>query len=175
MMSAMIHADGTVCLHRGAPKATVNDETGPMCAASIPVTHVQFGGRVIGLDDAADMITEAFRPVFDFARQMIEAFKPVIEAWAEQNRPALEALAKASGDPRFRAYQEADRRARELFTPRRSCHCLCGKRHPADKGICEAFSAVTTRRFGSPLTGLVDVPLCAPCTAAQGIAELEEG
>lgn len=171
MTPVMIHADRTVCLHRGAPKASINDDTGPMCAAGIPVTHVQFGGRVLGLDDAADLITEAFRPLADFVRQTIDAFKPAIEAWAQQNRPALEALAKAAQDPRVRAYIEARKRG-EIPEPR-PCHCLCGKTHPADKGICEAFSAVTTRRFGSPLTGLVDVPLCAPCAAAQGITELE--
>jgi hypothetical protein len=51
----------------------------------------------------------------------------------------------------------------------RACHCLCGKAHPDDPGICEVFEPVTTRHFDTPLLGPVDVPLCAPCAAAQGI------
>jgi hypothetical protein len=31
---------------------------------------------------------------------------------------------------------------------------------------------VITRRFSNDLDGEVDVPLCAPCAVAQGVAEL---
>jgi hypothetical protein len=34
------------------------------------------------------------------------------------------------------------------------------------------MEAVTTRHFDSPTVGPVDVPICAPCAAAQFLAEL---
>jgi hypothetical protein len=53
------------------------------------------------------------------------------------------------------------------------CHCLCGVRHPGDRGICDG-EGVTTRRFITETFGAVDVPLCAPCAVAQDITELRE-
>jgi hypothetical protein len=44
----------------------------------------------------------------------------------------------------------------------RKCHCLCQAVHPAQPGICQEDSAVTTRRFLD-----VDVPLCSPCASAS--------
>jgi hypothetical protein len=47
-----------------------------------------------------------------------------------------------------------------------ACHCPCATAHPEDKGVCDG-SAVVTRRLGE-----TDVPLCAPCAVAQGVAEM---
>jgi hypothetical protein len=58
---------------------------------------------------------------------------------------------------------------------RRPCYCPCARLHPDDEGICETTRAVITRRFVSDLTGPVDVPLCAPCAVALGLAELAAG
>ncbi len=55
------------------------------------------------------------------------------------------------------------------------CHCPCASAHPGDEGICEAETPVTTHRFETGLTGPVDVPLCVPCAAAQGVTELTAG
>jgi hypothetical protein len=80
-------------------------------------------------------------------------------------------LARALQDPNVRAYVEALTSGESLPWPR-PCHCLCVAAHPDDKGTCD-MEAVTTRHFETELLGPVDVPLCAPCAVAQGIAELE--
>lgn len=110
-------------------------------------------------------MSEADGPATDGLRQLMAAFGQALTDWAERMRPAFEALSRALADPEVRAALEAQRDVRP-------CHCLCGKMHPQDRGICEAFEAVTSRRFNSPATGPVDVPLCAPCAVAQGLAEL---
>jgi hypothetical protein len=40
-----------------------------------------------------------------------------------------------------------------------------------DEGVCDG-EMVTTRHYDTELTGPVDVPLCAPCAAAQFLEEL---
>lgn len=119
----------------------------------------------------AEAAGEAFRPLAEFARVVVDAFSRAAQAWLDQMRPAFEALERLGGDPQFRAYLEA-RKLGKIPEPR-PCRCFCGHTHPADQGVCETFSAVTTRRYSSALAGAVDVPLCAPCAAAQGIAEPE--
>lgn len=98
-----------------------------------------------------------------------EAGRAIIE-WAERNRAALEALGEFVSRPEVRAALEQyrTRGARREYRP---CHCLCGKTHPADSGICD-MDAVTTRHYDTELIGPVDVPLCAPCAAAQFVAEI---
>jgi hypothetical protein len=123
------------------------------------------------LQAQAEAFAEAFlRPAFELARAMIDAFSVAAEAWLEQQRPAFEALGGLAQDPQVRAYMEARQRG-EIPDPR-PCHCLCAKTHPGDKGICEVFEAVTTRHYETELLGPVDVPLCAPCAAAQFLAEV---
>ncbi len=51
------------------------------------------------------------------------------------------------------------------------CQCLCASKHPDDVGVCDG-NAVITRRVTTDLDGDVDVPLCAPCATAQGLAEM---
>ena len=115
-------------------------------------------------------IIEAFRPLARQVSAFIDAWNRAGAMWLEQNRPLIEALGRLAADPRVRAYAEAYERG-EIPPEPQPCHCLCGKTHPADKGICD-MNAVTTRHFDTERLGPVDVPLCAPCAVAQGIAEL---
>ena len=55
----------------------------------------------------------------------------------------------------------------EKAMQRRPCLCFCPLAHPADGGVCERFDAVITGQYRSDLLGEIDVPLCAPCAAAQ--------
>jgi hypothetical protein len=143
MMPVMIHADGTECAHPGPPQATVDDDGGPRCPAGIPVTRVRMtDGREMTVEEAV----EAFR---DLGTAIIEAFRPL----------------EGAVGPFFAALAEAARRHRHR------CLCLCGRAHPADTGVCDG-EMVTTRHYETDLYGPVDVPLCAPCAAAQFLAEM---
>lgn len=142
MKPALIHADGTGCRHEGTPQATVHDDGGPLCPAGIPVTGIRMNGRDLTVEEAV----EAFRKL---GAALIEAIGP---------------LADAAG-PYFAQLAEAARRHRQR------CLCLCGRAHPADEGVCDG-EQVTTRHYESVLAGPVDVPLCAPCAAAQFLAEM---
>ncbi len=100
------------------------------------------------------------------ARQFTAAWEAAAAAMGEWAQRVAAATADAVGklDPAVRAAAEAARAA--LFWGRRDCHCLCAEAHPDDMGVCDG-DAVMTRRLGE-----VDVPLCAPCAVAQGVAEL---
>ena len=102
----------------------------------------------------------------DPARQFAAAWKAASAAlseWAQRVTAATnEALEKL--DPAARAAFEA---ARTAFAGHwHDCHCRCATAHPDDMGVCDG-RAVMTRRLGD-----VDVPLCAPCAVAQGVAEM---
>lgn len=101
-------------------------------------------------------------------RALADAFGQAAAAYVERMRPLIQAMGRFADDPAFRAMAER-MKARAC----RPCHCLCITTHPAQAGICEPGQAVITRRFTSAITGPVDVPLCTPCAAAQGIAELD--
>lgn len=47
-----------------------------------------------------------------------------------------------------------------------ACQCPCDTAHPQDMGVCDG-RAVLTRRVRE-----ADMPLCAPCAVAQGVAEM---
>jgi len=99
-----------------------------------------------------------------------EAATGVVAEWAEQTAAvAREAFHKLAGDPAVRAAVESWRIV--LVWGRRDCGCLCARSHPDDMGVCDSH-AVITRRLTTELDGDVDVPLCAPCAVAQGVAEL---
>ena len=83
--------------------------------------------------------------------------------WREQVAAATsEAVDKI--DPAARAALDAVRAA--LAGDWGACQCQCANAHPQDKDVCDR-SAVLTRRLGDS-----DVPLCAPCAVAQGVAEM---
>jgi len=47
-----------------------------------------------------------------------------------------------------------------------ACQCPCFRAHPDDRDVCDG-RAVLTRRVDE-----TDMPLCAPCAVAQGVAEM---
>ena len=100
------------------------------------------------------------------ARQLAAAWQVASAAlgqWREQVAAATsEAVEKI--DPAARAALDAMRSA--LAGDWGACQCQCAAAHPKDKDVCDR-SAVLTRRLGD-----TDVPLCAPCAVAQGVAEM---
>jgi hypothetical protein len=100
------------------------------------------------------------------ARQFAAAWDAATAAlreWRQRVATATnEALDKL--DPALRAAVEAGRAT--LAGDWRACRCPCRTAHPVDKGVCDG-KAVLTRRVGE-----ADLPLCAPCAVAQGVAEM---
>jgi hypothetical protein len=102
----------------------------------------------------------------DPARQFAAAWEAAAAAMSEWAQQVAAATSEAVGklDPAVRSAVEAGRAA--LAFGRRRCHCFCAAAHPDDVGVCDG-DAIMTRRLGD-----ADVPLCAPCAVAQGVAEL---
>jgi hypothetical protein len=100
------------------------------------------------------------------ARRFAAAWQAATAAlgeWREQVTAATaEALDKL--DPAVRAALEAARAA--LAGNWGACQCPCATAHPQDKDVCDG-RALLTRRLGE-----TDMPLCAPCAVAQGVAEM---
>lgn len=98
-----------------------------------------------------------------------EATAAVVAEWADRTAAVTsEAFQKLASDPAIRAVLE-DWRFTVVWA-RRDCECSCATSHPDDVGICDK-DAVITRRVTTDLGGDIDVPLCAPCAVAQGVAE----
>jgi hypothetical protein len=100
------------------------------------------------------------------ARQFAQAWQAAAAAlgqWRKQVTAATsEALDKL--DPAVRAALEAARAT--LAGNWGACQCPCATAHPQDKDVCDG-SAVLTRRVGE-----ADLPVCAPCAVAQGVADM---
>jgi hypothetical protein len=100
------------------------------------------------------------------ARQLAAAWQTAAAAlgqWREQVTAATtEAVEKL--DPAMRAAVDAVKSA--LAGNWGLCQCPCDSAHPKDMGVCDG-SAILTRRVDD-----ADVPLCAPCAVAQGVAEM---
>jgi hypothetical protein len=109
----------------------------------------------------------------DLARQLaaaLDAAAAKLGEWAERMAAATaEAVDKLASDPAVRTAFEAGRPA--YIPVRGPCQCTCRVAHPDDVRVCDG-KAVITRRLALGLLGGVDVPLCAPCAVAQGVAEL---
>ena len=107
------------------------------------------------------------------AGQFVAAWRAaaaVAAEWAERTAAVTaEAFHKLTNDPAIRAVMEAWRVT--AVWPGRDCECPCTFAHPEDVGVCDR-RAVITRRLAASRDGEVDVPLCAPCAVAQGVAEL---
>jgi hypothetical protein len=107
------------------------------------------------------------------ARQLLAAWQAataVAAEWAERTAAVTaEAFHKLTSDPAVRAVGEVWR----VMTgwPQRDCECSCTDYHPDDLGVCD-HRAVITRRLPAGRYGGADVPLCAPCAVAQGVAEM---
>ena len=98
-----------------------------------------------------------------------EAAAAVAAEWAERTAAVTaEAIHKLASDPAIRAVWEGWRVAPAWA--RRECECVCARSHPDDLGICDKH-AVITRRLPTGMGGDVEIPLCAPCAVAQGVAE----
>lgn len=106
-------------------------------------------------------------------RQFVAAWQAVTAVaaeWAERTAAVTaEAFRKLTSDPAIRAVAEGWRII--AVWPHRDCECRCAETHPDDIGVCDE-RAVITRRLSAGRNGEVDVPLCAPCAVAQGVAEL---
>jgi len=105
-------------------------------------------------------------------RQLVAAWEAVAAAaseWRERTAAVTsETFHKLASDPAVRAILETWRTG--PVWARRDCACACARLHPDDVGVCDRH-AVITRRLITQLDGEVDVPLCAPCAVAQGVAE----
>jgi hypothetical protein len=105
-------------------------------------------------------------------RQLAAAFEAtgaVVAEWAEQMAAVTsEALRKLASDPAIRAVLEG---WRITLVWARDCECSCARSHPDDVGICDKDAVITRRLITGP-AGEVELPLCAPCAVAQGVAEL---
>ena len=99
-----------------------------------------------------------------------EAATGVMGEWAQRVSSATtDAFGKLANDPDIRAAVQA---GRAMFPwIHRDCECVCAEAHPDDVGVCDN-DAITTRRLATNEFGDVDVPLCAPCATAQGLAEM---
>lgn len=108
----------------------------------------------------------------DPVRQFVAAWHAtaaVVTEWAERTAEVtVEAFHKLTSDPAIRAVIQSWRTA--PIWARRDCECVCARSHPDDLGVCD-HRAVITRRVTMGLGGYADVPLCAPCAVAQGVAE----
>jgi hypothetical protein len=123
--------------------------------AGLALGLCQWDDGIVGDDkdtELADTLAEVGRRV---GQAMTDAL--------ERIRPAFDALAEAANRPEVRAVLDRAEKAMR----RRPCLCFCSRAHPADSGVCERFDAVITRQYSSDLLGEIDVPLCAPCAAAQ--------
>ena len=99
-----------------------------------------------------------------------EATAAVVSEWAERTATATsEAIHKLATDPAIRAVLDSWRIS--PIWARRDCECSCATSHPEDVGICDSV-AVIKRHLITDQDVEVDVPLCAPCAVAQGVAEL---
>lgn len=107
-------------------------------------------------------LAEAFRPLAEYADAVIRG----MSEWTAG--PQFRALAEIAASPRVQEAVEEAKRRRAAGVPR-ACHCLCGRSHPAIVNVCDAHQPVTARRYVTEALGEVDVPLCAPCAAAQGV------
>ncbi len=100
------------------------------------------------------------------ARQFAAAWQAATAALDQWRKEVTAATSEALGklDPAARAALDA---ARAAFAGKwGACQCPCATAHPQDKDVCDG-RAILTRRVGA-----ADMPLCAPCAVAQGVAEM---
>jgi len=98
-----------------------------------------------------------------------DAAAAITAEWAERTAAVTsESFRKLAKDPAVRAVLETWRIG--PVWARRYCGCSCARSHPDDAGVCDGH-AVITRRLVTDQDEEVNVPLCAPCAVAQGVAE----
>ena len=92
--------------------------------------------------------------------RLVERARASLSEHGGLDEPAFQKLVS---DPAIRAVLEGWHIS-PLWS-RQDCECLCAISHPDDRGVCD-HHAVITRRISDQ-----EVPLCAPCAVAQGVAE----
>jgi hypothetical protein len=98
-----------------------------------------------------------------------EAAAAVVSEWADRvGEATVDAWHKLGNDPAIREVLETWKAS--PVWGRRACECDCATSHPDDVGVCDK-QAVITRRLPTAWGSQADVPLCAPCAVAQGVAE----
>ena len=106
----------------------------------------------------------------DPRREFAAAWQAAVAALDQWRKEVAEATAEAMErlNPAVRAAVEAGlKAARAVFAGNLgACQCPCATAHPQDKDVCDG-RAVLTRRVG-----VADMPQCAPCAVAQGVAEM---
>ncbi len=108
-------------------------------------------------------------PIRQFAAAW-QAAAAVAAEWAGRTAAVTaDAFRKLTHDPAIRAVMETWRTA--VAWPQRDCECPCAGAHPEDVGVCDK-RAVITRTLPAGPGATADIPLCAPCAVAQGVAEL---
>jgi hypothetical protein len=98
-----------------------------------------------------------------------EAAADIAAEWAKRTAAVTaDSFKKLTSDPDIRAAMAAWRVV--FIWERMDCECVCETAHPDDVAVCDR-RAVITRRLNTK-SGPQDVPLCAPCAVAQGVAEM---
>ncbi|HZC64589.1 MAG TPA: hypothetical protein VE464_23380 [Streptosporangiaceae bacterium] len=117
-----------------------------------------------GGDNPLRQLAAAWEAATSVAAEWAERTAAVTsEAFQRTATVTSEAVQKLVSDPAIRAVLEGWRIS-PLWS-RQDCECLCAISHPDDRGVCD-HHAVITRRISDQ-----EVPLCAPCAVAQGVAE----
>ena len=115
------------------------------------------------------MSTSGDSPLQQFAAAW-QAAAAVAAEWAQRTAAVTaDAFRKLTSDPAIRAVMETWRTT--VTWPQRDCECPCAAAHPDDIGVCDK-RAVITRTIHTGPGSSADIPLCAPCAVAQGVAEL---
>jgi hypothetical protein len=99
-------------------------------------------------------------------QQFAAAWQAAVTALDQWRQQVTEATAEVRDklDPAVRSAFEA---ARAVFAGNwGACRCECTTAHPQDTGVCDGSAVMTRRLHGA------DVPICAPCAVAQGVAEM---
>ena len=100
-----------------------------------------------------------------------QAARAVAAEWAGRTAAVTaESVQRLTADPAIRAVLETWRVT--VGWPRRDCECVCAETHPDDMGMCDHRAVITRQVSTSGWGGPLEVPLCAPCAVAQGVAEL---
>jgi hypothetical protein len=120
-----------------------------------------------GEDDDGE---RAASPQADAAARFSAALGDAVAAAAATFTPLVHAAAAMlqalAADPVVRFVMEHPELLRSVRPQR--CWCLYDLTHPGVAGVCDAYEAVTTRRYATTALGVVEVPLCGPCATAQG-------
>lgn len=103
----------------------------------------------------------------EFALRLVDAWGEAVSAYLDRMVPFIRSVAALSDDPQVQAELAARELARS-FREYQPCHCLCGHRHPSQKGVCD-MSAVTTVQYRTSSLGVVEVPICGPCMTARSM------